>query len=85
MIQRVRRVLLRANRCNTSRSHDQFGFRHEGVVLAGVGFWGGNGDAGVCGWVLGGCTIGREVGGADGVKEYGVGVVQGPGEGGAGC
>ena len=66
MICRVRRVLLCGNARVASRSRDLFGFRNEGVVSGGGGFGGGNGGIRVCSGVLGGCTVGGEVGSGSG-------------------
>ena len=62
----VWRVLLCGNARVASRSRDSFGFRNEGVVSGGGGFGGGNGGVGACSGLLGGCTIGGEVGSGSG-------------------
>ena len=66
VILRVRRVLLCGNARVASRSRDSFGFRNEGVVSGGGGFGGGIGGVGACSGVLGGCTVGGEVGSGSG-------------------
>ena len=66
VIRRVRHVLLCGNARVASRSRDSFGFRNEGVVSGGGGFGGGSGGVRACTGVLGGCTVGGEVGSGSG-------------------